>query len=242
MTIAITEGATEVRVELARPGAGNRLDTKTLTDLKNLLEDLSAREQPPSVLILSGRGSDFCLGRERGPVDPDPAEIVREFSLIQSVNQLMQQCPCVTIAALHGRALGAGLSLAARCDIVVAGDSARLSFPEVRNGIPPTIVLSHYRYVIPRNLLGDLILTGRELTSTEAITAGLVSRVVPDTELEDVVTALSEEVAHYDRDTIATVKQFLRVTEDIPETQVSALGISLYANVMASRARREQGR
>jgi enoyl-CoA hydratase/carnithine racemase len=63
-------------------------------------------------------------------------------------------------------------------------DNAKMSFPEIPHGIPPTIVLSHYRYVLPRNLLGDLIYTGRELTGAEAIQAGLAACSVPDAELE----------------------------------------------------------
>ena len=60
-----------------------------------------------------------------------------------------------------------------------AAEDARLSFPEVSHGIPPTIVLSHYRYVLPAKILADLVFTGRELSGREALAAGLPVSCLP---------------------------------------------------------------
>jgi len=224
-------------VRLDRPEAGNRLDARTLGELSEFLSELAAGADGPSVLILGSTSEDFSLGRERVPDAPqNPKAIIEEFSRIQAVNEQLQHLPLVTIAAVRGQAVGAGLSLAGRCDIVVVADDARLSFPEVPHGIPPTIVLSHYRYVLPRNLMGDLIFTGRELVGEEAIGAGLAARCVPAGEVEEVALSIAEQVAGFDQRTLRLVKQFLARTENVAPADAPTLGIALYAAEMADRA------
>ena len=224
-------------VRLDRPEAGNRLDARTLGELNEFMSELAAGSDGPSVLIVGSTSEDFSLGRERVPDAPqNPKAIIEEFSRIQAVNEQLQHLPLVTIAAVRGQAVGAGLSLAGRCDIVVVADDARLSFPEVLHGIPPTIVLSHYRYVLPRNLMGDLIFTGRELVGEEAIGAGLAARSVPADEVEATALSIAEQVAGFDQRTLRLVKQFLARTENLAPADAPTLGIALYATEMADRA------
>jgi enoyl-CoA hydratase/carnithine racemase len=190
----------------------------------------------PAVIVLGAVGPDFSLGRQRpAEQSSDPLDIVREFESIQQLNEAVQKCRAVTIASVRGRAEGAGLSLAGRCDIVVVANEATLSFPEIPHGIPPTIVLSHYRFVLPRNLLGDLIFTGREIEGRDAVQIGLAARTVVDAELDALVLKLAGQVAGYDRRSIALVKEFLARSEGMAPQQAPGLGISLYANEMSHR-------
>jgi enoyl-CoA hydratase/carnithine racemase len=226
-----------LRVTIDRPQYDNRLDPQTLTMLEDTLRDVARDSDPVSVLVLDADGPDFSLGRQRDPSAPaNPKALTAEFSRIQRVNEALSDCPAVTIAALHGRAEGAGLSLAARCDIVVVAHEATLSFPEIPHGIPPTIVLSHYRYVLSQHILGDLIFTGRELDGHEAVQFGLAARTVPGDELAPTVAALAEQIAGYDRDSIRLVKQFLGMTRNLSPRDAPATGIALYAVEMADRA------
>jgi enoyl-CoA hydratase/carnithine racemase len=117
----------------------------------------------------------------------------------------------------------------------MVGKSARLCFPEIQHGIPPTIVLSHFRYVLPRNLLGDMIFGGRVLTGGEAVTCGLAARVEEDSELFAKAEALASTIARYDRRSVALVKSFLARTQDLPPSLAPSLGISMYANEISHR-------
>lgn len=223
-------------LSLDRPEAGNRLDADTLDALAATLRRLADDPRGPSVAVLRANGPDFSLGRERVPGAPQtPVALTQEFTRIQHVNELLQHSPLVTIAAIRGRAEGAGLSLAARCDIVVVAEDARLSFPEIPHGIPPTIVLSHYRYVLPRNLLGDLIFTGRELSGAESVSAGLAARAVPDDRVEGEAMGIARQVAGYDRRSRRLVKEFLARTENLAPRDAPAHGIAMYAVEMADR-------
>lgn len=244
MSILIKDEANIRHLSINRPEAGNRLDQAAVEALTAEFERATPLEAGPAVIVLGAVGPDFSLGRQRSP-DPssDPLDITAEFGRIQRLNDAVQRCRAVTIAVVRGRAEGAGLSLAARCDIVLVANDARLSFPEIPHGIPPTIVLSHYRYVLPRNLLGDLIYTGRELAGSEAVQAGLAARAVEDEELDGLAARLASEIAGYDQRSIALVKEFLTRTEGLPAPHAPALGISLYANEMSHRdfAKRPKG-
>lgn len=237
MTIRAQRSGRVLRLTIDRQAHENRLDPAMLLALEEQLHALDADPDPASVVVLDAAGPDFSLGRQRDPLAPtNPKAITAEFSLIQRINDCLTACRAVTVAALHGRAEGAGLSLAARCDIVVAADDARLSFPEIPHGIPPTIVLSHYRYVLPNHLLGDLIFTGREVSGREAVQVGLAARHVPADQLRTSVDALAAEIAGHDRDSMRLVKKFLSMTRNLSPVDAPATGIALYAVEMADRA------
>ena len=236
MTIRSERSGAVATVTIDRPDAGNKLDVATVEALTEQLAELQQDDAPADVVILAGAGADFSLGREpAGHGPPAPAALVAEFSRIQRLNELVQRYPAVTLAKVQGRARGAALSLAARCDFVFAADDARLSFTEVRSGIPPTIVLSHYRYVLPRHVLVDLILTGREITGVEAVAAGLVTRALPAADLDAAVSAVAGEVAGHGSRTLRTIKRFLADSEGMDPRDAPVYGISLIANEMVDR-------
>jgi enoyl-CoA hydratase/carnithine racemase len=236
MSITVKRDGDILLLSLNRPDAGNRIDPAAIAALTEQLGGADPLDGGPAAIILGAMGPDFSLGRQRpAEQSADPLDIVAEFEAIQTLNEAVQRCRAVTIAAIRGRAEGAGLSLAARCDIVLVADDANLSFPEIPHGIPPTIVLSHFRYVLPRNLIGDLIYTGRALKGSEAVQAGLAARCVPEPELDTLALQLAKQVAGYDRRSIALVKDFMARTEGLPAPQAPGLGISLYANEIAHR-------
>jgi enoyl-CoA hydratase/carnithine racemase len=236
MSIIVKRDGDILFLSLNRPEVGNRIDPASLAALTEQFRDANPLSGGAAVIVLGAIGPDFCLGRQRpAEQSADPLDITREFEAIQTLNEAVQHCRAVTIAAIRGKAEGAGLSLAGRCDIVLVADDAAVSFPEIPHGIPPTIVLSHYRYVLPRNLLGDLIYTGRELNGPEAVQAGLAARSVAEPELDALALKLAQQVAGYDRRSIALVKNFLARSEGMSPAQAPGLGISLYANEISHR-------
>jgi cyclohexa-1,5-dienecarbonyl-CoA hydratase len=96
----------------------------------------------------------------------------------------LARADCVTIAAVHGHCLGGGLELASFCDFVIATESARFGQPEIKLGcFPPVAMVTLPDLVGPRVAM-DLIMTGREISAQEALTMGIVTRVVPDASLD----------------------------------------------------------
>lgn len=237
MSVRIDRAGAIATLTIDRPDADNKLDVATVQELTAALETLQQGDEPADVVILAGEGKDFSLGRQpasSGP--PTPDALITEFSRIQHLNELVQRYPAVTIAKVQGQARGAALSLAGRCDFVIMSTDARVSFPEVHHGIPPTIVLSHYRYVLSRIVLLDLILTGREVGGREAVELGLATRAVEPSELDDVVRTLAEEVAGYGDRTLRTIKRFMNASDGMDPRDAPTLGISMITNEMVDRS------
>jgi enoyl-CoA hydratase/carnithine racemase len=236
MTISIERSGAVATVTIDKADEGNKLDVATVEALTQRLEELQEGESPADVVILAGAGDDFSLGRQAAVHDPPtPNKLIEEFSRLQRLNELVQRYPAVTIARVQGSARGAALSLAGRCDLAIAAEDARLSFPEVRHGIPPTIVLSHYRYVLPRPVLFDLVLTGREISGIDAVAAGLVARAVPATDLEAVVADLAMEIAGYGSRTLRTIKRFMGTTDGMDPRDAPNYGISMISGEFIDR-------
>jgi methylglutaconyl-CoA hydratase len=87
------------------------------------------------------------------------------------------------MSLVQGRALAGGAGLAMACDLVIAGASAHFGYPEIQRGFVPAMVTTLLQRAAGEKTALDLILTGRLLDAEEARAAGLVSRVVPDAEL-----------------------------------------------------------
>ena len=98
--------------------------------------------------------------------------------------------------------------MVAASDIAIAADDARFSLPEMAHGIPPTLVISALAGV-QRKAVADLVYSCREIDASSARTIGLVSHVVPATELEAEAEALLVRLRGYDQVAIQTVKRFL---------------------------------
>ena len=237
MSVRTERSGPVATVTIDRPDAQNKLDVATVDALSSALSALQDGDDPADVVILAGAGPDFSLGREpAGSGPPTPAALIAEFSRIQRLNELVQRYPAVTIAKVQGRARGAALSLSGRCDFVIVADDANLSFPEVHHGIPPTIVLSHYRYVLSRPVLFDLILTGREISGGEAMAMGIATRAVPAAELDEVVSDLAQEVASHGARTLRTIKRFMAASDGMDPRDAPTLGISMITNEMVDRS------
>jgi len=134
-------------------------------------------------------GADIRDMAELGAVDMIRRKTERWWQAIAEVPQPL-------VAAVNGYALGGGLELAMCCDIIVAGEGAKLGQPEVNVGILPgaggtqrlTRAVGKYQAM-------RLILTGEIIAAEEALRMGLVSRVVPDAEVYDSALKTAQRIA-----------------------------------------------
>ncbi|GLY70351.1 enoyl-CoA hydratase/isomerase family protein [Amycolatopsis taiwanensis] len=239
MSSNVLRVSTEDRVTtcvLSRVDAGNKLNGELLLALAGAVRE--AQADGSRVLVLRGDGADFSLGRQgpelAGP--PTPAVLNAEFARVQAANELVEDFPGATVAVVHGRALGAGASLAGRCDLVVAARSARFAFPEVPQRIAPTVVASYFTHRLGRTALLDLLLTGREVDALEAQRLGLVSRVVDDETLDTTVAKLTAELAALDPDVVRTIKSFISTASGLDPRTAVRLGIAELVNQMVDQA------
>ena len=145
------------------------------------------------VVIFQGAGvKAFCAGAD--VADHAPTRVGKMLSAFHAVFRRLATAECLTIAAVHGYCLGGGMELATFCDFVLATESAQFGQPEIKLGCFPPVALVSLPRLIGMQAAAYLILTGHQISSTEAHRLGLVSRVVPDYELSAAVNSLLDEL------------------------------------------------
>lgn len=197
---------------LNRPEKRNALDAATIAALTASLEraDLDADVR---VVALRGAGKDFCAGADLGEllasVDQGMAENERSAQRLGDVFVQIRRLPKPVVAIVHGRALAGGAGLAMACDMVLAAESSSIGFPEIQRGFVPAMVLTILRRLVGERLAFDLAATGRLLTATEAAAHGIVSRVVPDVDLEAYATELIGQLAASSGSALGLIKRLV---------------------------------
>jgi len=210
--IELTIESRVARLVLHRPDVGNVFDTAMLTQMLAALKRAGA---DADVVLLSGAGDDFSLGRDRkepkGGTTPYHA-----FNLITEVNAALAACPGIVVAAVQGRALGFAVGLVMRCDIAIAAADARFALDEVSLGIPPMLIMAEiFEHLPPKHAL-DMVLSSREIAAAEAQAMGLVSRVVPAAQLRSAADAFVAELRGRDPAVLAACKRYFGSGRHLP--------------------------
>jgi methylglutaconyl-CoA hydratase len=217
---------------LDRPEKRNALSSALIDALHAGLEraDLDAEVR---VVLLTGAGKDFCAGADLDELlasagasaDANEAAALRLGSLFTRMRAL----PKPVVAAVRGRALAGGAGLMTACDIALAGAGAQVGYPEVLRGFVPAMVMTMLRRLAGEKAALDLVLTGRTLTAEDARACGLVSRVVPDAELERAAEELTRALASTPASALALTKQLFYQLDGQPFDQGIALGARVNA-------------
>ncbi|MBK6693170.1 MAG: enoyl-CoA hydratase/isomerase family protein [Myxococcales bacterium] len=182
---------TEVRAErrgkvalftLNRPDRSNALSRGVLLELGRLARE-AIGDPAVSAIVLTGAGQKaFCAGadlKERQGMTENDIRV--QVELYRSELGPLDRSPKPVVAALNGVALGGGLELALVCDLRVAVSSAVLALPETTLGIIPGAGgTQRLTRLVGEARAKELILLGRRIGAAEALSFGLVNRVVPD--------------------------------------------------------------
>lgn len=198
-TVIVERDGGVVRLTLHRPDAANGIDLRMAEEL---LAATTALADDPSVraVLLTGSGARFCGGgdvKAFADLGDRLGHHIREITvpLHAAVSQLVR-LDAPVVCAVQGSAAGAGLGLVAAADLVLAAESAKFVMAYTGIGLTPDGGSSFF---LPR-IVGttralELALTNRVLSAAEACVWGLVTRVVPDTELPGAAEALVADLA-----------------------------------------------
>lgn len=224
-SVLLTENRGTVRIlTLNRPEKLNAINA----DLTHALTDaLAAAQEDDSVhvLILAGAGRAFSAGADLSVSRPLTAETRRgnlrhgDHSLAMVKSLARTDKPI--IAAVHGYALGAGCGLAFGSDLVVAAESARFGYPELKRGLAATTVTAHAVHLLGRKVAFEMLTFGENLLPQRAYELGMVNRVVPDAALMDTAMAMAETLAAFPPDALwQTKRTFTRAAMMHPEQAI----------------------
>jgi enoyl-CoA hydratase/carnithine racemase len=209
-----------VELALDRPPA-NEIGLAMLEDLEQLVSELPVLESKASALILySEQKAGFSAGADLRELYEGAQKVgassaamgVREFlERIHAVLNRLDTTSLTTIAAVHGVCFGGGFELALVCDLIVADKIARFCFPELRLGLIPGFGgIPRLKRDIGNAVVRDLLLTGRSINATKALSAGLVSQVAAEGEALRLARATAAQSTKFDRATATAAKRFIK--------------------------------
>jgi enoyl-CoA hydratase/carnithine racemase len=182
------------RLTISNPGKRGALDHAILDAFARTLPQLEAR-----CVIITGEGRTFSAGYDIGDlpagVFADEAEKLVAHPFAAAIDAV-DAYPYPTLAALNGHAIGGGLELALSCDLRIAAEPTKMGMPPAKLGL----VYSHtgirkFIEAIGAARTRELFLVGGRVTAPEALTWGLVNRVVATDELGEAAVALAAEIA-----------------------------------------------
>jgi len=187
---------------LDRPDSLNALNDVMVRELRQFFWEL-ADDREARVVVVRGAGRAFCAGldlKEQGAgggIQEAPVPgMLRGQRTISEIVMLMRRAPQPIIAAVHGAACGGGFAIALAADVRIAGESARMNAAFIRIGLSACDV--GVSYFLPRlvgaSVASELLLTGSFIDAARAERTGLVSRVVPDAELEAAARQLAGDM------------------------------------------------
>lgn len=205
------------RVSLNRPDAGNAMDAPLGRALRDVAESLQKRDDVRAVL-LSGDGPRFCVGGDLSYFASSEDIGAALQSLAGDVHAAVEAFAALdapVVAAVHGAAAGAGLSLVAGADLVIASETTKFTMAYTAAGLSPDGGATWFLpRVIGHRRTAEMAITNRALTAAEALDWGLVTQVVADDELRPTAEKLAERIASGPTAAFGTVKRLLNASSN----------------------------
>jgi 2-(1,2-epoxy-1,2-dihydrophenyl)acetyl-CoA isomerase len=243
---------------LDNPARLNALTTQTMTHLHHALLDC-VRDPGVKAVVLTGAGRGFCAGFDLSGGEPEDDEITKKWSqdpiwlepeqvsarllADAQVALLLHQMSKPTIAAVRGPAAGSGFVLASACDIRIASETAvfKTAFASAgRCGDPGgSYLLSK---IVGPAKARELYLLDEKISAADALAMGLVSKVVPDGELETTVQALARKFAEGPGMAYAGIKRNMNAAEITSIEATMAIEAPANARASLSHDGKEAGR
>ena len=176
-----------------RPEALNALSREIVDEMDQVLEEL--KEDKDIYCLIFHSDKNFAAGADIKKMADCNEEEAKAFCF-SPVYDKIAEYPIPTIAAIEGYALGGGMELALCADIRIAGEGAKMGFPEVTLGIFPGAggTIRAPKLIGPSYAM-ELIFSGEQVPAARAKEMGLVNRVVPDSEVLEEAKKLANKIA-----------------------------------------------
>jgi enoyl-CoA hydratase/carnithine racemase len=224
------EGGTVAFVTVDNRRKLNILGRALMREFIAAIEESGARDDLRAVVI-AGAGERAWIGGanilEMAELD---AQSAREFiTLLHRACGAVRDCPVPVIAAIRGYALGAGLELAAACDLRIATTDAMFGMPEVKVGIPSVIEAALLPTLIGWGRTRELLLFGENIDAAKAQEWGLVQRVAAPDALERTVEDYLRALFTTGAQAIRIQKKLIRKWEDLTISDAIHAGVDAFS-------------
>jgi len=221
----------------------NRLNVLNTVVLESFIQAIEEAGKLTDLrwVVVTGAGQRAFIGGadiyEMSQLDAASAEAF--IRRIHGVCAGLRSLPVPVIARIDGYCFGAGLEIAAACDLRVASVRSVLGMPEVQVGVPSVVEAALLPRLIGWGRTSELLLTGRRIDATEAQAWGLVQRVVPTGRLDRVVQQWGSEIAAAGPNAVRLQKELMLQWEDLPMSQAIEAGVASFAKSFQTDEPRE---
>lgn len=242
VTLSTNDGI--ATLELNRPEKRNALSVDLIDALHGALDALD--HESTRVLIIGGVGKSFCAGMDLHGVLDNPVAMGGMLYALARAMQRIRRLPMPTIARVQGAAVGGGCGLAVVCDLALSHVEARLGYPEVGLGVCPAVVAPWLMRKVGAGPARAMLLLGGTMNGDEALSRGMIDRVVAGDALVDTALEMAHELAKGGQHAMAVTKQWLNELdgslEDAPLSRAAELSAEVIGSIEAqTRLRRILG-
>ena len=203
-------------------------------------------KQVQALIIHSEMENGFCAGADLRELHSKmqtmkPSEQVKEIrrflDRIHRIFNKLDTFSCPTIGVIHGVCFGGGFELALTCDVLIAEETARFCFPELRLGLIPGFGgIPRLTREIGNAPVRDLLFTGRSFNAQKALSLGLVSQVVPLRKGLEIAKRMAQQVAKFDSSVFQKAKKFTKPTLEKEIEQEKEIFIELFQDPRVQKA------
>lgn len=222
-------GGRIARLTIERPAKLNALDPATIRAL-NAAATRVAEDAHLQAAVITGAGDRAFVGGAdvETMMQLDAAGAEAFITELHRAIAAVRAIPVPVIARINGYCLGAGLELAAACDLRVASASAVFGMPEVKVGMPSVIEAALLPRLVGWGQASRLLLLGENVDAAEALAIGLIEKVVPPDGLDAAVEGWIDAILAAGADAVRLQKALMRQWEQLPLEAAIAAGIASF--------------
>jgi len=225
---------------IARPEKLNALDPPTIAALRAAASALHDDARLRAVVI-TGAGERAFIGGADIPTMAglDPAGAEAFITALHQAIAAIRAIPVPVIARVNGHCLGAGLEVAAACDLRVAAPTATFGMPEVKVGMPSVIEAALLPRLVGMGRAAELVLLGEAIDAAKALAIGLIEKVADPGALDAAVAAWLDAIFSAGAEAVRIQKALMREWERLPLDDAIKAGIASFrASVAGGEPRR----
>ena len=184
-------------ITLNDPDTRNALSPELLAGLAASFERARDEDEVRCVVLASSHEKTFSSGANLGGFAADSPLVEKHFASERFVGlfKLIAGFPKPTVCAARGHVLAGALGIALACDLIIASDDATFGTPEINVGTFPFMIMALIYRNVPRKKANELLLLGERWTAQEALSAGIVNRVVSEQEFDTAVADWAGKLA-----------------------------------------------
>jgi len=209
-----------------RPAKLNALSGEVMSAFVDAFAALPANTR---VVILTGEGKAFIGGADVSELGALDVATARDFiTRVHQCCEAIRSFPAPVIARINGYCLGAGLEIAAACDLRAAAEDAVLGMPEVLLGIPSVVEAALLPRLVGWGRAREILLLGKTFSAREATGWGLIERCVGALDLDAAVEGWTADILACGAHALRLQKALIREWENLPMEASIAAGVDAF--------------